>query len=379
MRGKVIASTLAAALCAALALSPSAHAANGVVGPGNCNEAGFNSVLSSVDGSGGGTITFNCGTATITFTSYKSIAHAVTIDGGGTITFDGNNAAAFFQVYFSANATLRRLSLQRGAYAGGIRALENFGTLTLDRVRVVNNASTLGAVLNSGTLKVLSSTFSGNAASSATTGVGGAIENRSGTVRIDSSTFSGNHSAADGGAIYSDGVLVATNATFTANTASGGGGAIYQTDGSGYDGRLTYVTVAGNSAAYGAGLYKDAGDFRSVLTVSRSVIANNGTGNCDGTPTSGGYNLWFGSSSCAFSATGDGSGDPKLGALANNGGPTQTMLPLTGSAAIGRIPNAQCQIPADQRGGGRPSGVGCDSGAVEAGAVLDLIFHDGFE
>ena len=61
-------------------------AVDGVVGPGNCNEGGFDSVLATVDGSGGGTITFNCGTATIVFTAYKQIANAVVIDGGGSIT-----------------------------------------------------------------------------------------------------------------------------------------------------------------------------------------------------------------------------------------------------------------------------------------------------
>ena len=53
--------------CMAAAFALPAWAANGVVGPGNCNQAGFDSVLAAVDGSGGGTITFNCGTATIVF------------------------------------------------------------------------------------------------------------------------------------------------------------------------------------------------------------------------------------------------------------------------------------------------------------------------
>lgn len=381
MRGKIFATLAATALCCAMAWSIPARAANGVVGPGNCNKAGFDSVLASVDASGGGTITFNCGTATIAFQGYRTIAHAVTIDGGGTITFDGGNTSPFFQVFFSANATLRRLTLQHGAYSGGVRALENIGKLTLDRVRVTNNTSTLGPVLNSGTLNVSSSTFSGNAASSSSSGNGGAIENSSGTVNVNASTFNGNGSARNGGAIYSDGVLKVTNSTFSANNATGGGGAIYQTDGAGLDGDLAYVTLVGNNAAYGAGIYKDAGDFLSALTVSRSLLSGNTTGNCDGALTSGGYNL-SSDTYCggAFTATGDlNSQTLAMGPLAGNGGPTQTMLPQGGNPAINHVPSAQCQIPADQRGGGRPSGVGCDSGAVEVGATLDLIFYDGFE
>ena len=79
------------ALLFASVIAPQVQAANGVVGPGNCNYAGFSSVLATVDGSGGGTITFNCGTATITFAGYKQISNAVVIDGGGTITFDGTD------------------------------------------------------------------------------------------------------------------------------------------------------------------------------------------------------------------------------------------------------------------------------------------------
>jgi len=381
MCGKFIATGLAGALCIVATWVLPAHAANGVVGPGNCNQDGFAAVLATVDGSGGGTITFNCGTATIAFTSYKPIAHAVTIDGGGTITFDGGGTSPFFQVYFSANVTLRRLTLQHGAYAGGVRAIENIGNLTLDRVRVTGNSSTLGPVLNSGALKVSSSTFSNNAANSASSH-GGAIENNGGTVNIGASTFNGNSSSGSGGAIYSDGSLKVTNSTFNANSATGGGGAIYQTDGDGYDGRLTYVTLAGNSAAYGAGVYKDAGDFRSTLTVSRSLLSGNNTGNCDGVLTSGGYNL-SSDSNCgaAFTAATHDLNNANLpmGPLAGNGGPTQTMTPQSGNAAINYVPSAQCQIPADQRGGGRPSGGACDSGAVEVNAVLDLIFYDGFE
>jgi hypothetical protein len=57
-------------------------------------------------------------------------------------------------------------------------------------------------------------------------------------------------------------------------------------------------------------------------------------------------------------------GNPQLGVLANNGGPTQTMLPQTGSPVIDAI--ACTAAPAtDQRGISRPQGTACDIGAVE--------------
>ncbi|MEO7755794.1 MAG: choice-of-anchor Q domain-containing protein [Dokdonella sp.] len=368
---------------AAAVVTPHADATNGVVGPGNCNESGFVSVLSTVDNSGGGTITFNCGTATIPFTFGKQIAHAVTIDGGGTITFDGANTSGFFQVFFGATVTMRRLTFQHGAYTGGVRAIENFGTLTLDHVRVINNVSTLGPVLSSGTLFVNASTFSGNSATSAAEARGGAIQNNFGDARVNASTFSGNSSAHFGGAVYSNSALQVVNSTFNTNAATGnggGGGAIYQT-GSG-DSTVDYTTIVGNTATtFGAGLYNADGG-SSTLTISRSIVSGNATGNCDGVLATGGYNLSNGTS-CGgvFTGTGDLINQSlSMGALANNGGPTQTMLPVAGNPAINHIPTAQCLLPVDQRSAVRPFGAGCDSGAVEVGGSLtDLIFYDGFE
>ena len=61
--------------------------------------------------------------------------------------------------------------------------------------------------------------------------------------------------------------------------------------------------------------------------------------------------------------------DPVLGALANNGGPTQTLLPLAGSPLLDAIPPASCGAAVDQRGITRPQGTGCDIGAVEVEVV----------
>ena len=70
-------------------------------------------------------------------------------------------------------------------------------------------------------------------------------------------------------------------------------------------------------------------------------------------------------------------GNVLLGPLADNGGPTPTHLPQTGSAAINAGSNSVCTV-LDQRGYVRIDGA-CDSGAVEAGALDDVIFRDGFD
>ena len=63
-------------------------------------------------------------------------------------------------------------------------------------------------------------------------------------------------------------------------------------------------------------------------------------------------------------------GDPLLGPLADNGGPTPTFALLLGSPAINAVDAATCADPAtvnnlDQRGVTRPQGIACDIGAFE--------------
>ena len=54
--------------------------------------------------------------------------------------------------------------------------------------------------------------------------------------------------------------------------------------------------------------------------------------------------------------------DPQLGPLQNNGGPTQTHKPGSGSPAIDAVAKG---LPSDQRGVRRPQGSNFDIGAVE--------------
>lgn len=63
--------------------------------------------------------------------------------------------------------------------------------------------------------------------------------------------------------------------------------------------------------------------------------------------------------------------DPDLNLLGDYGGPTQTIVPQPGSAAIGGVPLASCTTNTDQRGFPRPGadGVSCDIGAVETGTA----------
>ncbi len=115
-------------------------------------------------------------------------------------------------------------------------------------------------------------------------------------------------------------------------------------------------------------------------TLTGTVVADNTTlHDCVGTVDDGGYNL-ASDGSCAFSATGSvENGTAKLGPLADNGGPTKTLLPAKGSQAMDAIPTgkANCSTTAtDQRGVSRPQGARCDIGAVEVDQPTIVISPD---
>jgi hypothetical protein len=69
--------------------------------------------------------------------------------------------------------------------------------------------------------------------------------------------------------------------------------------------------------------------------------------------------------------------------LYDYGGSTLTEPPAAGNPAIDHVPLTNCHPPIvprqDERGALRPSGPGCDSGAVEVGGIIDLIFSGGME
>ena len=64
--------------------------------------------------------------------------------------------------------------------------------------------------------------------------------------------------------------------------------------------------------------------------------------------------------------------DPKLGPLADNGGPTLTMALVAGSRAID-AGNDAVAPPTDQRGYPRPAGLTADIGAFEYGAMIPFL------
>jgi len=146
----------------------------------------------------------------------------------------------------------------------------------------------------------------------------------------------------------------------------------------------TNSTFSGNSAVFeGGGIYNYSG---ATMNVKNSIVANAPAGgNCIGTITDGGGNLQFGGTVADSCGAAIPTGDPKLSALADNGGSTQTMALGAGSAAVDAAVYATCMAAVgspnygagglDQRGQPRTSVSSvCDIGAFEqqAGDITRL-------
>jgi CSLREA domain-containing protein len=323
-------------------------------------------------------------------------------------TISGNTAGAGGSGQDASSGTLTAGTAGGSGGGGGAGGgIENAGTLTVTGSAISGNSTGAGGNGGTGSTATAPVTTGGDAGASGAGGAGGAIAN-TGTVTITNSTVSanatgfgghgggggggfgaagGNGSAGSnggsGGGIDSSTVVAASNSTITANTTGVGGagsaggsgtppgssaaagspGAGGALDQSGSGATLTQVTIASNTAAGPGGGLNGAG---GSIAYGNSIIGSNNEGaaasNCAGTMiTDQGNNVVFGDNSCGQAA----SPDPKLGALADNGGPTQTMALQAGSSAIDLVPTSACPLATDQRGVARPQGPKCDAGAYE--------------
>lgn len=296
------------------------------------------------------------------------ISSDLTINGNGaTIRGSAGSPPLSLLTIYLATVTVNNVTLQSSStvgYGGGGGAIYNYnGTLNLNYSTISGNVagSGGGGVYNGGTATITYSTFSNNSAQQ-----GGAIHN-AGTLTVLNSTFDTNQSTA-GGAIYSQGPLAMTNSTLANNEALKGG-ALYVADGAT---TLVNTTIAHNrSTGPGSGVWKDAG----TLTLKNTLVAGNGTGlQCGDFEILGASNM----------SDDDTCGDTfrlvsldmlKLGELADNGGPTQTVALDPKSSAVDAGDNDICAAAVgapdygagarDQRDFTRPQGTRCDIGALE--------------
>jgi predicted outer membrane repeat protein len=353
----------------------------------------------------------------------------LTVEGGSSTAGGGG---IYSQGTLILNNSTVTGNLARGSQGGGI--YNAGGTLTLTNSTVSSNQATTsngyggGIYSTGGAVSLTGSTVSGNSSSAgygggiyglnasvslanstvsgnSTDHAGGGIDGSGGSLMLTNSTVSGNTVSANGGGIYTTGPFTISASTVSGNTAAGAGGGIYNGQSSTGTSTITDSTVTGNGATgtnFGAGLYSLAGTldvtsstvtgnigthgpggidaFAGTVNVAGTILASNAGGNCVGTAVDDrGYNI-ADDGTCAFSATGSTNGsaslDASLGTLADNGGPTQTILPSASSPAVGQIPvgttldGVQACPGTDQRGYSRPGSgeTDCTIGAVEYNA-----------
>lgn len=191
-----------------------------------------------------------------------------------------------------------------------------------------------------------------------------------------------------GGAIFNGASFALTNCTITLNRAASGhaqgdsysgskdtaaGGGIFNSTNSSLI--AINLTIASNFGNYiepegeqsgtvlGANL---ANSSNATVTLRNTIVAYpDGTNsNVYGVITDGGHNISSDASANFNSGTSFNFTDPRLGSLADNGGPTLTMALLPGSPAID-FGDSNYAPSTDQRGVSRPIGNEIDIGAYE--------------
>ena len=336
------------------------------------------------------------------------------IHNSGTVTLDlctfAGNSATGGAGYGTYTSGVAGTSGSEGS--GG--AIFNQGTLTADRTTLSGNTATGGsggrggmgsttgiptldgsdggagggangaAICNLGWCLVTRSTFASNVV---TGGVGGAGGN--GATEYDGGGKGGRGAYAGsglGGALFNSGAASLVNCTIALNTgrgeAGGAGGAgaggrwggpggAGGNGGSGFGGvdgtcNLINCTVAWNVGQAGSG---GAGGAAPPYNPGASGAPGTNGAAWGGTACGSLVNTLIASNT---PAGGDSFPDPKLGPLADNGGPTLTMALLPGSPAID-AGNTSLAPATDQRGFPRPAGLAADLGAFEYGSVMPTI------
>ena len=268
-----------------------------------------------------------------TYISHSEISNNRSNGDGGGLHMVGLFSMSFSQVVGNRTVLI----------GGGIN-LDN-ATATIDASTIASNSSGgVGGIHNSASILTGSRLL---VAHNATLGDAGGHFDSSGTSLYTNSTFVGNSAGLNGGGLVSTGSLTLVNCTVVNNFAA-----------------ENAATVVGG--VYGSG----------TLNVYNTVIAQNLA------PSIGDNDINIAQLDDGFGSNffGTSDGDPKLGPLQDNGGPTQTMMPFHNSPLIdlgfksratvnGQIGSTPLQ--GDQRGfsrfvdGNLNAVVSVDIGAVE--------------
>jgi Ca2+-binding RTX toxin-like protein len=305
-----------------------------------------------------------------------------TVIGDGTTLFDNrtgrdsggaiynNGAIDFSQSVFSENVCFNAGHGGGAIFnnSGGAHGKITDSTFTGNRCPSASSLSCPcpgrpggGAITNLGRLEIKRSTFSGNHVDNN----GGAILNFGGRIELSESTLAGNVAGNQGGGVYNVGHLFMWNVTLSGNHAVTGGALYNAFYNAGFQQLVVDNSTLSANSATGAGAAM-FGELHASIDIANSIIANP----TSEAPCAGGGGVDEDSLKNLATVRGCGPsfaiGDPKLGPLADNGGPTDTHALLSGSAAINAGDNLACPS-IDQRGFPRPrtDADPCDMGSFE--------------
>ncbi|QDV38203.1 choice-of-anchor Q domain-containing protein [Tautonia plasticadhaerens] len=374
----------------------------------NLAEKAFPPNFADLAGSSGGAV-YSSGTLRVFGSTFLGNAAISTPSSGGLFTSASGGAVANLGAASISGSTFEGNSADAeisggpstGASARG-GAVNNEGSLIVsdsafsgnrvDASGGTGNDATGGALNSAGSLTLSRSLFRDNRASSggirSALAAGGALAVRvdaGGIVTVSESTFAGNEAAGGSGfgpagrggaiAILGGGAATVVNSTLSGNRATSGGA--ISTDG---DLTLAFSTLADNTG--GTVVITTIPPLpQKRLTIASNVFGFGADGggsivNQGSEVASQGGNLFADAPEIPLAPSDLVSVDPRLGPLADNGGPTPTRALLPGSPAIDvALPVAG--VTTDQRGVPRPQSTAPDAGAFEAELSTALVASPG--
>jgi hypothetical protein len=237
------------------------------------------------------------------------------------LTIEGSGNHRLFEVAADSSLTLICVTLKSGggtAFASNGGAIQNNGTLRIERCALMENKAASG----------------------------GAIHNTStGTFMVHQSTFAANEATVQGAAVFNEGTANVNFSTLSTNL----GGALRSTN---------------------------------RLTLENSIVAMNTGTDVDATGAVGlnyrGMNIVLTRLGITPSGTPAIVSNPLLSTLDDHGGPTLTFVPQAGSPAIDQALTATAPAT-DQRGLPRPLGISADIGSVEGRVLIVTTQLDEFD
>lgn len=341
-------------------------ALNSGVTTGGCDPAPDRTITFDTAAMGGTTITLN-GTA------LPNISSEVIIDGEDTgITLDANNLSRHITIpnNLAASISVNGITFINGSSSSG-GAINGVRPITITNCIFRNNTAPSGLAVAAGGLTIISnSTFSEHIG----TGSSVVIVSGGAGITISNSTFSNNSVDSGAGAVFVNSApSTITNSTFYNNSGGTAGGAIVNArQVADANMVLTNNTFVGNSSSIGGTILSTGTG--AVTTMNENIIEKDSDDNSCSTSDIGigtgsivGSNNSTNDPSCTGGMGFTQVSDLMLGALANNGGDTETVLPETGSPVIDAVDpiGGVCLESEDQRGVTRPQGAKCDIGSVE--------------